>query len=117
MPNSDAELQDYLNQPLAELMEELAIYRDAATGGATRGVSDVWRQIEPLLRERVCAEWNWCVRRQDARTDEPLTIATLLVSIIAPVVMQWQVPAALVAVILVKRGLDAFCDCPPIGQS
>jgi hypothetical protein len=110
------EVQRYLDRPLDDLMDELEIYHEHARDGMGY-YADVWRRLEPTLRERVCVEWNWCKRRKDARTDEPLTIATRLLSIVAPVAMQWQVPAALIAVILVKRGLDAFCNCPPIAKA
>ena len=115
MSDSSPELQRYLERALPELEEELAVYREQATG-ARRGPGDALQDLVPALRQRVCAEWKWCDRRQDARFDDPVNIATLLVTLLAPDALRWQVPAALVAVILVKRGLDAFCECPPLGD-
>jgi len=109
-----SELQRYLAHPLDDLLQELTIHRELATGGATRG-QDEWEKLVPALRQRVCVEWNWCERRQDARFEERITLATLISQIVAPEAQLWQVPAALIAVILIKKGLDAFCDCPPIG--
>ena len=114
MPDSAAEIQRYLDRPLDDLTQEFALYREQATG-TTRGFSDAWEKIVPALKQKICDEGNWCERRQDARFDEPMTVITLVISMIAPAAMQWQVPAALIAVILFKRGIDAFCGCPPMG--
>ena len=112
---SDAtDIQSYMNCSLDELMQRLAVYREAATGGVERG--DIWRTLEAALRQRICDEWNWCERRQDARFDDPVNVALALVSLVAPDATRWHVPAALIAAILVKRGLDAFCQCPPVGN-
>jgi hypothetical protein len=113
MPNPTPEVRRYIERGLPELEEELAVYREQATG-ARRGPGDALQDLVPALRERVCAEWKWCDKRQDARFDDPVNIAALLASMLAPDALRWQVPAALVAVILVKRGLDAFCNCPPL---
>jgi len=113
--DSSPELQRYLERALPELEEELAVYREQAAG-ARRGPGDALQDLVPALRQRVCAEWKWCDKRQDARFDDPVNIATLLVTLLAPDALRWQVPAALLAVILVKRGLDAFCSCPPLGE-
>jgi len=96
---------------LEGLLDELALYREAAAG-PLRGPAETWRQLVPYLRQRVCDQWAWCERRQDARQDDPLALVILLKELIAPDALTWQVPAALIAVILVKKGLDAFCRCP-----
>ncbi len=113
MSESNTDVQRYLDQPLDDLLEELALYREQASGGPARGASDAWDKLAPALRRRVCVEWNWCERRQDARTEESVTLVTLVSQIVIPEAQVWQVPAVLIAVILVKKGLDAFCQCPP----
>ena len=115
MPESPNDVQRYLDQPLDDLLAELALYREQASGGALRSPADGWDRLVPALRQRVCDEWNWCERRQDARFEETITLATLVSQIVAPEAQMWQVPAALIGVILVKKGLDAFCRCPPMG--
>ena len=84
---------------------------EQAVGGAVRGPAEVWEKLVPRLRTRLCDEWSWCERRQDARLEEPLALATLIVEIIQPAIPDWSVPAGLIAVILVKKGLDVFCGC------
>jgi hypothetical protein len=116
MTQSPDDVQRYLDQPLDSLLEELALYCEQATGGPARSVSDAWNKLVPALRKRVCDEWAWCQRRQDARFEEHIALATLVSQIVAPEAQIWHVPAALIAVILVKKGLDAFCGCPPVGS-
>ncbi len=115
MPETAREIQTYLDRPLDELMQEFALYREQVAG-PMRGPLDAWEKLVPTLREKVCVEWNWCERRQDARFDDPINIVALLASILVPIAGQLHVPAALIAVILFKRGLDTFCGCPPIGE-
>jgi len=114
MPDTAREIQAYLDRPLDELMQELAFYHEQATG-PRRGPAGAWEKLVPTLRQKVRVEGNWCERRQDARFDDPMNLVALLASIRVPAATQPQVPSALVAVILFKRGLDRFCDCPPIG--
>lgn len=114
MPDTSSEIQSYLDRPLDELVQELAIYREQAAG-PMRGPAGAWEKIAPILRQRVCVEGSWCERRQDARFDDPTNIILALASMIDADAVRLAVPAALVAVILFKRGLDRFCDCPPIG--
>ncbi len=115
MSESTADVQHYLNQSLDDLLGELALYREQVIGGPLRRPSDAWDKLAPPLRQRVCDEWNWCERRQDARLEEHIALATLVSQIVAREAQAWQVPAALIGVILVKKGLDAFCRCPPLG--
>jgi hypothetical protein len=117
MPESSHEIGRYLDQPLDDLLDELTLYREQATGGPLRGPSEAWNRLVPALRRRVCDEWGWCERRQDARLEENVALVTLLSQIVAPDAQRWGVPAVLIAVILVKKGLDRFCDCPPVGAA
>ena len=103
--SDSTDIQRYMNLSLDDLMQELVVCREVATGGVERG--DLWRTLETVLRQRICDEWNWCERRQDARFDDPLNVALALVSLVAPDATRWQVPAALIAVIL---GVDRILD-------
>jgi hypothetical protein len=111
------DVQPYMNRSLDNLMNELASHYFESVGGYAKGApEDIWRRYVPRLRQRICQEWNWCERRQDARFDEPMTLAALVAEVILPDAVGWSIPAALVAVILVKQGLDALCECPPLGS-
>jgi hypothetical protein len=102
-------LQSYLNRPLDQLMEELALY-DATT----RGAGDTWARIAGPVRQRLCVEWEWCQVRQDARWENDLDLAAAVLAALTARVLLLPVPAELplVAVIAVKRGLDVLCACP-----
>ena len=102
-------LQAYLNRPLDDLMEELELYDPASKGPA-----DAWNKVAEPLRQRLCVEWGYCTVRQDARWEDDLDLAMAVFSVLASRALRLPIPAdlALVATIVVKRGLDAFCECP-----
>ena len=102
------ELQRYLNRSEADLLAELALY-DAASKGA----GDAWARLVAPLRQRLCVEWDWPQVRQDARFENDLDLAAAVLVVLTTHALQLPVPAELplVAVIAVKRGLDALCGC------
>ena len=102
-------LQRYLDRPLDDLMGELELYDPTS-----RGAADVWNKLAGPLRQRLCVEWDYCKVRQDARLDDDLTLAVAVLGVLSEPVLQLPIQADLVllAVILVKRGLDVFCGCP-----
>jgi len=104
-----ATLQAYLDRPLDDLMEELELYDPASKGPA-----EVWNKIAGPLRQRLCVEWGYCTVRQDARWEDDLALAMAVFSVLASRALLLPIPAdlALVATIVVKRGLDVFCGCP-----
>ena len=108
MSQDNPQLQAYLERPLPDLMAELSLYDET-----TRGPGDVWQKIAGPVRQRICVEWNWCERRQDARfeNDYDLAAAVLVVLTTRVLNLPIDVDLVLIAAILVKRGLDAFCDC------
>ncbi len=102
-------LQRYLDRPLDDLMEELALYDPTE-----RSLTDVWSQVAGPLRQRLCVEWDYCKVRQDARLDDDLTLAVAVLGVLSRPVLQLPIPVdlMLLATIVVKRGLDVFCRCP-----
>ena len=108
MSDSNLQLQAYLDRPLPDLMEELALYDET-----TRGVSETWQKVAGPVRQRICDEWAWCERRQDARFENKYDLALALVTTLS--VRTFHIPldvdVVLIAAILVKLGLDQFCNC------
>jgi hypothetical protein len=104
------ELTRYLARNQADLLDELSVY--AAASGVPRGPAEAWAQLVPLLRQAICQDWQWCQRRQDNRFDDKITLAFAVAEALMGTTLPWGVPIALVAVILVKFGLDKFCACP-----
>ena len=102
-------LQTYLALPLSGLESELELYAPSA-----RGPAEVWEDIAAPLRQRLCVEWDYCTARQDARLDDDLALALLVLGALTERALHLPFPvdSALLAVIVVKRGLDAFCNCP-----
>jgi hypothetical protein len=102
-------LQAYLDRPLDDLMAELELYDPAS-----RGPAEAWNKVAEPVRQRLCVEWGWCNRRQDARWEDDLDLAVAVLGVLSARVLHLPIPAdlALIATIVVKRGLDAFCGCP-----
>jgi len=102
-------LQAYLNRPLDDLMAELELYDPAS-----RGPADAWNKVAGPVRQRLCVEWGWCQVRQDQRWDDDLALALAVVAALSEPVLGLPIKAdlLLLAAIVVKRGLDAFCGCP-----
>jgi hypothetical protein len=102
-------LQAYLDRPLDDLMAELELYDPASKGPA-----DVWNKVAGPLRQRLCEEWDYCRVRQDARWDDQLTLAlTVAAMLLSPTLrLPIEIDQLLIAAIVVKLGLDAFCACP-----
>ncbi len=62
------------------------------------------------LKQKICVEWDYCNKRSSYGNIQTLVYA------ISPIIStEVGVPIAtaiIVAMILVKMGLDHFCDCP-----
>ena len=101
-------LQAYLDRPLNDLMEQLELYDPAS-----RGPAEAWNKVAGPVRQRLCMEWGWCQVRQDQRWDDDLALALAVVGVLSARVLHLPIPAdlTLLAAIVVKRGLDAFCGC------
>ena len=102
-------LQAYLDRPLNDLMSELELYDPASKGPA-----DVWNKVAGPLRQRLCVEWDYCRVRQDARLDDRVTLALAVLAELAKPALNLPMQAdhLLLATIVVKLGLDKFCNCP-----
>ena len=102
-------LQAYLDRPLDSLMGELEWYAP----DTRKGRADVWDKVVPALRQRLCVEWNYCKVRQDARLDDKLTLAAAVAAVLSERALHLPVEAdvLLLSAIVVKLGLDRFCNC------
>jgi hypothetical protein len=105
--------QQYLAMSLAELEAELALY-DGTDRGAADGARIAWQKIAAPVRQRICAEWDWCEVRQDSRFENDYDLYVAVLSILTTRVLHLSLDADvyLITAILVKRGLDGFCGCP-----
>lgn len=101
-------LQTALARPLADLESELELYAPTS-----RGAAEVWQKISGPLRQRICLEWDYCAVRQDARWGDDLDLAIVLLGVLSEKALNLpiQVELTTVTAILVKRGLDKFCEC------
>lgn len=101
-------LEANLKRPLDDLMEELEAYDPAS-----RSRADTWRKVRDPLYQRLCVEWDWCSVRQDARWDDDVDLGLVVLGVLSARTLHlpFDPDLVLIAAIVVKRGLDAFCDC------
>ena len=108
IPTDRGEMQALLDRPLDELMEELDLY------DPTRGpLGSAWNKIAGPVHQRLCVEWDWCRVRQDARFENDVDLAMVVVGVLSAHVLNlpFGVDVSLIAAIVVKRGLDWLCGC------
>jgi hypothetical protein len=107
--NQRRELEAYLNRPLSELEAELALYAPAQ-----RGPADVLERVAGPVRQWLCEDWNWCQVRQDARFEDTLQLGMMVLVVLSRHTseMPFDADEVLITAIVVKRGMDTFCQCP-----
>jgi hypothetical protein len=100
----------YLARSESDLLAEVSLY--TPTVRSLRG--DPLARYTARLRQVICDDWDWCERRQDARFDDSLNAAFAVCDVLLSKQFQAAIPLTLLASILVKRGLDALCNCPSV---
>lgn len=73
-----------------------------------RGKRSISRLTEPLY-QKICEEWRYCDRRHDPDLSDSVTVVVAVSDLIITLV--GGIPAATIAVLLVKKGLTALCEC------
>ena len=76
--------------------------------------AEAWAKIVGPLRRRLCEEWDWSRARQDARFENDVDLAAAVLAALATRALDLpiDVDLYLIAVIVVKRGLDQLCAAP-----
>ncbi len=70
---------------------------------------EILSDLAASLRAKICKEWEYCERREAKSFDDDVTLATAVAGLIVKGI--GSLPATVIATIMVKRGLDAFCEC------
>lgn len=110
-----SEINKYLAQDFETLYSTLDLIRSSKEGvhylpgkEIERG-SAIFQRLEPLLRKKVCQEWNYCAKRHDSELQETVTLVAAIADVIS--VLTIGFPPFLISSILVKKGLAKFCEC------
>jgi hypothetical protein len=114
-PLERRQLQRLLSKDEDELLILLA-QTDPANSGVMfsaaeareEGLATYERLLGPI-RRRICDEWDYCSRRDDAHLSDSVTLAAAVADLVSTVI--GGIPAATVAALVVKRGLSALCGC------
>jgi hypothetical protein len=116
------EIQRYLKWGQKRLFRELDRYYGASSPGGKRasyrfkGKGRVWlHELLPSLQEFVCDEWGYPSKKDDPELQESEKLIVALGEALSPLLernpfpTKAQVPAYLVAAILLEMGLDELC--------
>jgi hypothetical protein len=116
------EIRRYLKWDDKKLFRELDRYYGASSPGGqrasyrSRGRGRVWfSELLPKLQAFVCDEWNYHAKRDDPEIQDKETLIAALGDALSPLVQRnpfptgAQVPAYLVAAILVNSDLNQLC--------
>jgi hypothetical protein len=74
-----------------------------------RGKSFVLGSLEKL-RGKICVDWRYCTKRSEYGDFQSLAYA--VAPLVSSVVGVPATTAMIVAIILIKSGLDKLCNCP-----
>jgi hypothetical protein len=74
-----------------------------------RGKSFVSGSLEKL-RGKICVDWRYCTKRSEYGDFQSLAYA--VAPLVSSVVGVPATTAMIVAIILIKSGLDKLCNCP-----
>lgn len=77
----------------------------------TRGLAK-FNELAPILRGKICKEWDYCGKRHDLDLNERVDLVAMVADVIAGLTIGF--PPVLISVILVKIGLTTFCQCQEI---
>jgi hypothetical protein len=69
----------------------------------------VLASIKDKLYQAICIEWKFCEKIKDPKFNEDVNLVAILMDVVSSVVVGF--PPILITTILVKRGLNKFCDC------
>ncbi len=74
-----------------------------------RGKSFVSGSLEKL-RSKICVDWHYCSKRGEYGDFQ--SVAYAVAPLVSSAVGVPATTAMIVAIILIKSGLDKFCNCP-----
>lgn len=98
------ELNSLLGQSDPDAEDTLHSFESAKLWG-----EGVMSELSATLKSAICEDWQYCKRRQSKNFDDDVTLAVQIAEIIVKGIGSH--PVGIIATILVKRGLDSFCDC------
>ena len=103
-----AQLRIYLDRPLDELEQELALY-----DLTSRGPKETWAKVSGKVHGWLCDDWGWCREREKGNFDDLFDLGIAVAVVLSKHIGEMPLDAdeCLIAAIVVKRGMDRFCGC------
>ena len=78
------------------------------SGQIARG-QDLLEELKPAIQASLCSAWHLCEKIPDETYIDEVELIATIADVISPVVH--DIPATLIATILVKLGIRKFCEC------
>jgi len=106
------EIESFIDKDVDELAALLAqsdsdeLYSFEAARAKGEAMIAEWSES---LGQAICEEWGYCERRSKMDFDDNITLAVAIADVILSAI--GTAPVAIVAAILVKKGLNRFCGC------
>ncbi len=111
-----AEIEKYLSHDMASLLCTLSLIESSKKEGLKYLPGQeleqgrrIFRALEKRLFQKVCKEWQFCLRRHDPEIADTVNLVAAIMDVV--VTLHLGFPAVLISTILVKKGLTAFCGC------
>ena len=108
----ESEIRSYLDWEQSRLDDELSHFLPEEEATLVRKSAG---KVSPLkayleeIRRVVCEEWGWCKRRDEGAANEPVNLVIALADSFVVYSAQVPFPPTLLAVSIVKIGLDRLC--------
>ena len=84
----------------------------STTAELTRRGREWFEKLTPALKKKICIEWGYCGKKNKYKsTRELIQVITPLVGSAIGISATVAGVAVTVTTILVRMGLDAFCEC------
>ena len=98
------QIRKYLTLAYMDLLGQLPLFVPAAVH------ADLLAPYRSQLRRVVCEEWDWASQRGNPTYADPTRLTEAVAEAIGRHASEFPFPPALLAAILVKEGLDDFCN-------
>lgn len=110
------EINEYLSENTDVLYEKLILAHIAKdkkrmlkTGEETQEGRKLFKSIEPSLKKLICHEWEYCSKRNNPEFNDNINLVAAIGDVVAT--LSIGIPPFLIASILIRKGLNKFCEC------
>ncbi|GEM_PF-1891645 len=114
-PETRAVIKEYLSLDETSLYNLIPLYVPAykhtffSPEGEVEAGRKEFHAIRNKLYQLVCVDWGYCSRRNDPDLQDSIALVIAVADVISAAC--GAIPPFLIAALLVKKGLNVFCNC------